>query len=1183
MSESDASTGTIIPLHRNGATPHAADDVVLAAPADADRVPGGEPSQRSPESQATKLVRLATGLRMELFHDPQRVAYATLAIDGHHETHALRSKPLRQFLARAYYLEYETTPGSQALQDAINVLEGRAVFEGPEHAVNVRRAERDGRLVIDLGGPTWDVVVVDGQGWRVTRDNTVRFRRPRGLLPLPEPVPGGSIGELRPFLNVRRDEDFLLIVAWTVQALRGTGPYPLLALVGEQGSGKSTVARVLRALVDPNVAPIRSEPREPRDLIIAANNSAVQAFDNISRVCAWLSDALCRLATGGAFGTRELYSDDEERLFDAVRPIVLNGIEQYVTRSDLLDRSVLVQLEQVPCRLPEVAFWTAFAEAAPRILGALLDGVSRSLLDASHLRIDPLPRMADFALNASAAMPAFGWAAAQFLDAYAVQRRELSELPLEASPIWLPLQALLSARAGSEPLWEGTAGELLEALAAEAGEKANRRRDWPSNGRVLSNQLRRLVPNLRAVGYDVTFARRPHTGERIIVITAVDHGGESCVTSVTSVTPAESTREERPAGDATGPAGDASASFQPQLVSPDPAEVTRGFGSGDASDAGDATSPASSSQAALAPALPQFTVSAEQITLVTTAEQLRDALPLLLAADMLGLDCETTGLNPRGDRLRLLQLATGKRIFIVDCFAVNPAALVPVFVGGACFVGHNLKFDLAFLQVAGLPLPARFFDTMLASQLLHAGLDAPQGTHTLAAVVARYLSLSLDKQEQRSDWSGPLSDQQVVYAAADAAVLLPLAGVLLDRLEQDNLTAVAGIEMRALPAMVRLERAGAPFDRAAWMRLSDAAIAEVLRLEEALAAEAARVDLFGAGTVNWGSPTQVAQLLRERGHRIERTDEATLQRLADSEPLAVSLLLYREADKRAGLYGIEFLKYVDERTGRLYADFLQLGSVAGRMSCTRPNLQNIPRDPAYRACFAAPPGRALVKADYSQIELRIAAQISQDDALLAAYRQGADVHTRTAAAVLGASETAVTKEQRQLAKALNFGLLYGMGAKRLREYAASDYRVTLSDEEAERFRERFFATYAGLRRWHRSQPKDAIETRTLAGRRRLAVDPFTHKLNSPVQGTGADILKLALARLWEDRHAHPDAVPVLVVHDEIVLECDADQAEAVAAWLTTHMEAAGAALVLDVPIVAEAATFANWSGTPYGA
>ncbi|MBA2449938.1 MAG: bifunctional 3'-5' exonuclease/DNA polymerase [Chloroflexi bacterium] len=564
------------------------------------------------------------------------------------------------------------------------------------------------------------------------------------------------------------------------------------------------------------------------------------------------------------------------------------------------------------------------------------------------------------------------------------------------------------------------------------------------------------------------------------------------------------------------------------------------------------------------------------------ARTLRAALPELLAAPALGLDTETTGLDPRSHRLRLVQFALPDgRVYVVDLFRVDPRLLAPVLADAPRIIGHNLKFDLAFLAAAGLPVPTggRLFDTMLAGQLLGAG--EPEGRLDrcgLAAIVERFLGQTLDKIEQRSDWSGPLTDAQLAYAARDAAVLLPLAAGLEAQLARAKLERVAALEMRCLPAIGWLELTGAPFDADAWARLSDRAVEAQVRLEQEMTALAGAADLFGDGTINWRSPEQVKAVLRARGHTVDTTDEATLGRLAPDEPLAGLMLHYREASRQASAYGIDFLRHVAPTTGRIHADYLQLGTETGRMSCTRPNLQNIPRDPAYRACFRPPPGRVLVKADYSQIELRVAAEISGDRRMLEAYRDGEDLHAVTAAAVLGRANGTVTKEDRQAAKALNFGLIYGMGSDTLRAHAARSYGVALSEREAASFRSTFFRTYPGLRRWHEGQPRGAVNTHTLAGRRRLAVESFTRKVNTPVQGTAGDGMKTALALLWETRDRCESAAPVLCVHDEIVVECDAAEADRARTWLADCMMAGMGELLTKVPVVVEATIEGDWSG-----
>jgi DNA polymerase-1 len=239
------------------------------------------------------------------------------------------------------------------------------------------------------------------------------------------------------------------------------------------------------------------------------------------------------------------------------------------------------------------------------------------------------------------------------------------------------------------------------------------------------------------------------------------------------------------------------------------------------------------------------------------------------------------------------------------------------------------------------------------------------------------------------------------------------------------------------------------------------------------------------------------------------------------------------------------------------------GRIVGQDGMSATQLQQIPRGPEYRCCVRANDGKVLVKADYSQIELRIAAKLTGDTNMIDAYARGEDIHTATARSVVGIQE--VTREH-QLAKALNFGLLYGMGAKGFRNYAKSNFGVILTLDEATQFRTAFFNAYPGLKRWHRSISNGPTNTRTLLGRRQLGVENFTEKLNIPVQGTGADGLKQALGLLWRRRHRCPTAGLVLAVHDEIVVECDANEADAVAAWLTQAMIDAMAPLVDPVPV-----------------
>jgi DNA polymerase-1 len=545
-------------------------------------------------------------------------------------------------------------------------------------------------------------------------------------------------------------------------------------------------------------------------------------------------------------------------------------------------------------------------------------------------------------------------------------------------------------------------------------------------------------------------------------------------------------------------------------------------------------------------------------------------LQALDESDLVGLDLETTGLNPRTDRVRLLSLATARGLFVLDCFAVDPRPLFDA-LGEKTIIGQHLLFDLSFLSALGFTTGS-VFDTMLMSQLLTAGT---RDANSLAAIVQRELGQTLPKELQQADWSGDLSGAQLRYAATDVKFLHDLHHTLTAKLKAAGLELVAEIENRCLPAMVWLARSGVLFDRASWAGLAGTAVTAAENLSRQLDAMAPAKDgeLYGAGW-NWDSPAQILDVFKVLGIKATGTADGELAKI--DHPLAALLRKYREARKRCSTYGKDWLKHV-ATDSRIYAAWHQMGAAAsGRMSCSGPNLQNLPRDPAYRRCFCAPEGRMLVKADYSQIELRIAAKVAGDTAMMEVYRRRQDLHALTAQRLLGKSD--VSKQDRQLAKAANFGLLYGMGARGYRAYARNNYGVEMTERQAQGYREAFFAAYPGLRRWHRSMKDGAVATRTLTGRRRLGVDRFSEKLNTPVQGTGADGLKLAMALLWEQRDQCPGAFPVLAVHDEIVVECNTDQAEAVADWVKSAMVEAMAPLIDPVPVEVEVETSPTWGG-----
>jgi hypothetical protein len=458
-------------------------------------------SERKP-SQGEILLRLAHEAGVELWATSEGDPMMTVPVAEHVEHHRLATRAARDWLGFLFYGAQERPPSAQAVQDTLGVLRGEALYAGARVDAPVRYAATEEATYLDLGDPEWRAVEITADGWRVVAEPPVRFRRPRGALALPNPVPGGSLKVLREMLNVD-EEGWRLIVGFLVGTMAPHGPYPLLCFEGEAGSAKSTAARRIRELTDPNVAPLRSEPRDERDLAIAAANGRIIALDNVSRITPTLSDALCRLATGGAYATRELFSDTEETLLAAVRPAIITGITEVITRGDLADRALKVTLSPISDedRRPEAELDARWEELRPIALGGLLDATVTALRRLPDVRPDRLPRLADHARWVMAAEPALGWEDGAYLAAYEDARVLANESALESSPLTAPLK--LIAASG----FEGTATDLLERIEDLADDDAVRSKSWPRSARSLSGMLRRLAPSLRESGIAIAFTR----------------------------------------------------------------------------------------------------------------------------------------------------------------------------------------------------------------------------------------------------------------------------------------------------------------------------------------------------------------------------------------------------------------------------------------------------------------------------------------------------------------------------------------------------------------------------------------------------------------------------------------------------------------------------------------------------
>lgn len=454
-----------------------------------------EDGRKRPQSD----VLLEIGQRHQLFRDPGGDAYAQLQHDGHLEVHAVESKPFREHLAAAYYSLAEKGCNRTALSDALDTLSAQARFGGDSRAVWLRTARDGAALVIDMGDADWSVARMDAAGWVIEPGGELMFRRAHRTqaLPLPDETgtPTEGFARFWKYANVT-PADRVLVAAFILGAFKPEGPYPLLMVSGEQGTGKSTFSRLLKRLVDPSAAPLRQPPKEPRDVLVAALNSWLLALDNLSWLPPELSDTLCRISTGGAISERTLFSNLDETLVEVQRPVLMNGIEELSTRPDLAQRGIHVELDPVKRVIPEAQLFREFDADAPAIFGAILSALAVCVTTHQNVRIDPMPRMADFACWAYAGLQVLGFSTAEFVDAYRANQESGLRLGLDSSPVGRAILALMETRKE----WTGTASELLANLRDFSDPNDQRSKQWPKVPRALSAALTRLGPALRSAG-----------------------------------------------------------------------------------------------------------------------------------------------------------------------------------------------------------------------------------------------------------------------------------------------------------------------------------------------------------------------------------------------------------------------------------------------------------------------------------------------------------------------------------------------------------------------------------------------------------------------------------------------------------------------------------------------------------
>ncbi|MDJ0589561.1 MAG: DNA polymerase [Pleurocapsa sp. MO_226.B13] len=578
--------------------------------------------------------------------------------------------------------------------------------------------------------------------------------------------------------------------------------------------------------------------------------------------------------------------------------------------------------------------------------------------------------------------------------------------------------------------------------------------------------------------------------------------------------------------------------------------------------------------------------------LVEDSRQLKELLnPLVNTVEKIGIDTETTGLDPYLNQVRLIQIAIAKLpVFIIDLAAIKKSELTPLkhLLASNCLkIGHNLKFDLMMLATAGINLAPPYFDTYLGYKVLTAGLKR---TSTLERVARKLLRVKLDKSAQKSDFSQNLTEEQLQYAANDAAVLLPLHSKLNRQLDIAKLTETAKTEFDCLNAIAKMELNGVRLDLDKWQLLKQDLLQQQAKLERKLQAHLDRCDshnnnLLTPYKINLSSPKQIVAAFNRLGINIKSTNVRELIPLAQDYPIIRWLLEYRSLTTRINTFSVGLPQFIHPVTKRIQGHWWQMGARSGRFSCREPNLTNIPHDPQTRQCFTATPGNVIIKADYSQIELRLMAKASGDRRMIAAYRNKEDLHKLTASFLFERAIEEIEDDERKLGKIVNFGLIYGMGVAKFRLTTAKKHHIYLSKLEACQFRHKFFLLYGGVAAYHqrirREWQAGHRVSYSLDGRRRVwskrAKPTLNELLNHPIQGTNATIIKRAIALLDSRLLSKVHQVKlILVVHDEIVLEVPHDLADKAARCLSDCAVKAAQPILNPIPVEVEVKILNSW-------
>lgn len=589
-----------------------------------------------------------------------------------------------------------------------------------------------------------------------------------------------------------------------------------------------------------------------------------------------------------------------------------------------------------------------------------------------------------------------------------------------------------------------------------------------------------------------------------------------------------------------------------------------------------------------------------QYEIIETPERLEEVVQELSKEDTVAVDTEADNLDPYFATLIFVQIGTPEKAFIFDAQKLGDLSPLKEILEQKkpLKLLQNAKFDYKLLKVqAGIKLN-NLYDTFLSERLITCGLQ--RGQSNLGALAQKYLGLELDKEYDNYNWgkvakTRNFKEKHFVYSALDVLVLFPIFRKQYKKLKDQGLLEVAKLEFACVEPVAEMEIKGTPIDQKRWLKNVRKIKKKRDEIHDKIQAElrplykTTQRDLFGnhVDVVNLNSPVQIIEAFEKLSIDIPSTGEGILKEI--DHPLARMLLEYRGYEKLITAFGENLLDHVNPKTDRLHPDYMQIGADTGRFACSNPNLQQIPSDSEFRSCFRVGERKKLVTADYSQAELRILAELSEDPALVSAYKEGKDLHTYTASLMFGIPEEDVRHDiERFQAKSINFGLMYGRGVRSL---AA---QLEVSVREGEELLEKYFSQYKKVEKWLDNVAKQALErgySETVIGRKRYHEKPdpdhpnyeriisgIERKAkNTPIQGTSADMIKYAIVYVHRKLQKEGlDAFLVHTVHDEIVVETAEEDAERVRDVMKEEMERAGELMIKKVPMKADAMISDIW-------